>query len=234
MNSKAAKLESELKSLADSKRAELSQRYFKTGPGEYGEGDVFLGISVPVQRTIARKYYDLELSDLKGLLRNSIHEFRLTSLFILGHIYKKSEHKRKKSIINFYLSNRKYINNWDLVDSSAPYILGDYLIDKPKKILLDLAKSENIWDRRIAVLATFAFITNNEFSWTIKLAKLLLKDKHDLMHKAVGWMLRETGKRDFKVLKNFLDKYAGSMPRTMLRYAVEKIPEERRKYYMKK
>jgi len=215
-------------------QAKVLQGFFKTGPGQYGEGDIFLGIKVPVQREAIKKYLTLKLEDLQELLNTKIHEYRLSALFILVAQYKKADAKNKKLIFNFYLKNSKNINNWDLVDLSAPNIVGDYLLDKDRKILYKLASSKNIWERRIAILATFTFLRDKDFKETIKISELLLKDEHDLIHKAVGWMLRESGKREEKVLLKFLDKYYKIMRRTMLRYAIEKLPENKRKFYLAK
>ncbi|MBT4277154.1 DNA alkylation repair protein [Candidatus Falkowbacteria bacterium] len=225
-------LKKELKSLANSRQAKILQGFFKTGKGQYGEGDIFLGIKVPIQRKIAIKYKTLLINDIQKLLNNKIHEERLIALFILIHKYKIESNKEK--IYKFYLKNTKNINNWDLVDLSAPKIVGDYLLNKKRNILYELVKSKNLWDRRIAILSTFTFIRNNDFKDTIKISKILLKDEHDLIHKAVGWMLREMGKRNEKELKNFLDKHYKKMPRTMLRYSLEKLNEKDRKHYMKK
>jgi 3-methyladenine DNA glycosylase AlkD len=229
-----SKLFSEIKRNANPEKAIILKRFFKTGPGGYGEGDTFLGIIVPVQREISKKYFDLKLTDLQKLIRSKIHEARLIALFILVHQYKKSAPENKKRFVDFYLKNKSYVNNWDLVDSSAHLILGDYLLDKPVKMLFTLAKSESVWDRRIAVLSSLTFIRKGQFGVTLKLAKLLLSDKHDLMHKGTGWMLREIGNRNEKELEKFLDNYAAVMPRTMLRYAIEKISEKKRKYYLNK
>lgn len=231
---KVNELIAELKSHADPERAKGAARYFKTGKGEYGEGDKFLGLTVPLQRTIARQYDALSLIDIQKLLLSPLHELRLTGLFVLNERYSKAGNSEKKEIVKFYLGNTKNINNWDLVDSSASYILGDYLLDKPKKILLRLAKSKSVWERRIAVISSAAFIKNNDFDTTLSLSKILLNDKHDLIHKAVGWMLREIGNRNMNVLEKFLDQYCAQMPRTMLRYAIEKLPEGKRKRYLKK
>ncbi|MEK7653580.1 MAG: DNA alkylation repair protein [Patescibacteria group bacterium] len=220
----------ELKKSADPKKAAVLKRFFKTGKGEYGEGDKFLGVIVPEQRKIAKKYSESSINDLQKLLDSEIHEYRLTALLILVDIYPQSP----KKIVNFYLKNTKNINNWDLVDLSAPNIVGDYFLDKDRKMLRQLAKSKNLWERRIAMVATYAFIKRSQFADTIKIAGMLLGDSHDLIHKAVGWMLREVGKRDKKILLNFLDKNAARMPRTMLRYAIEKLPEKKRKKYLKK
>ena len=218
-------------------KAKILTRFFKTGKGEYGEGDVFLGITVPVSRSIAQKYGDLPLFEISKLLQNKYHEVRLIALLILVHKYKSSPTPgigEKKKIVSFYLKNTKYINNWDLVDLSAQYILGDYLLDKDPKILIKLAKSNNLWERRIAIISTFAFIYMGQSKWTIHIAKMLLKDPESLIHKASGWMLREVGKRVSESdLTLFLDRHWKDMPRTMLRYAIERLSETKRKYYLK-
>jgi len=232
------KITKELKSLASKPQAAVLQRFFKTGKGQYGEGDVFLGIKVPVTRKIALKYLSLDFKDISSLLKSKIHEFRLAALFILVAQYQKTEDRKiKTKIVNFYLRNTKYINNWDLVDLSVAKILGDYLILEEKKIsiLHTLAKSKNLWERRMAMIATYAFIQKGRAEETITLAKKLLRDEHDLMHKAVGWMLREVGKRvDRKKLKSFLDEHVKNMPRTALRYAIEHLSAVEREYYLKK
>jgi 3-methyladenine DNA glycosylase AlkD len=225
-------LRRELQNLANHQQARILQRFFKTGPGEYGEGDVFLGIKVPVQRSVAKKYPDLPFSEIQQLLRSKIHEHRMAALFVLVKQYENGDKLARKNIFDLYLKNTKNINNWDLVDLSAPNIVGNYLLDKPRQVLYKLAKSKLLWDRRISILATLAFIRNNEFSDTYKLAEILLNDKHDLMHKAVGWMLREAGKRDQNLEVKFLDRHARKMPRTMLRYAIEKFGPARRSYYL--
>ena len=227
-------LKKELKNLSDPEYVEILQRFFKTGRGEYGEGDIFLGLKSQQIRDVSKKYYDISLDDLNRLLSEKIHEFRVSALRILVYRYEGGDEKEKKKIYDFYLKNAKNINNWDLVDSSAPNIVGDYLLGKPRNILYKLAKSKNLWERRIAILATFAFIRNNEFKDTIKIAKILMNDEHDLIHKAVGWMLREVGKKDEKILEKFLDKYHKIMPRTMLRYAIEKLSEKKREFYLGK
>lgn len=222
---------SELNSLANPEKSKILQGFFKTGKGEYGEGDIFLGISVPEQRAVAKKYSHLSISHLQTLLSSKIHDHRSVALFILTDKYKQS--KDKSQIIQFYLKNIKHINNWDLVDLSAPKILGDFLLNKPRKILYQLANSKNIWEKRIAIISTYAFIKNNELSDTLRISEILLKDKHDLIQKAVGWMLRELGKKDLVVLENFLKQYHKTMPRTTLRYAIERFPENTRKQYLK-
>ncbi|HHI04106.1 MAG TPA: DNA alkylation repair protein [Candidatus Woesearchaeota archaeon] len=229
-------LKKDLRKLANSKKGKDLSKFFKTGKGEYGEGDIFLGIAVPNQRKIAKKYATLSLGEIQDLLSSKIHEHRLTSLFILISKFENGNNKLKKEIFDFYLKNTKNINNWDLVDLSAPKILGAYIIDhlKEKKILYKLAKSKNLWEKRIAMLSTFAFIKNNEFDDALKISKILLKDEHDLIHKAVGWMLREIGKKDQKTEEKFLKKHYKKMPRTMLRYAIEKFQKNKKEFYMKK
>jgi len=230
-------VQKELHKKSNKEKAKILQGFFKTKKGEYGEGDIFLGVVVPEQREIAKKYQELNLIEIQKLLKSKYHEERLTALIILTYKYEKTKKEtEKKEIYEFYLSNTKYINNWDLVDLSAPKIIGNYLLENKKylKILYSLAKSTNMWEKRISILATFPFIKNNEFEDSIKLSEIFLKEKHDLMHKAVGWMLREVGKKDEKVLTEFLDKHYKEMSRTMLRYSIEKFDEEKRKYYLKK
>ena len=226
-------IKEEIKKCANPEQAELLQRFFKTGPGEYGEGDIFLGIMVPVQRSIAKKYKDLSLKDIKQLLNSDKHEERLIALLILVEQFKRGDDQKKEDIFTFYHLHRKWINNWDLVDLTAHIISGSYLIDKDKSLLYKLAESKNIWDRRIAVISTFHFIKNNVFDDALCIAEKLLSDKHDLIHKAVGWMLREIGKRDMNTEEGFLEKNYKKMPRTMLRYAIEKFPEKKRIAYLK-
>jgi len=227
------KLEKELKKEANKKQAKLLQGFFKTGKGEYGEGDVFLGIKVPVQRKIAKLFLNLSLRDLQSLLNSKIHEKRLISLFILIYKYNQADELRKKQIFEFYLKNARQVNNWDLVDLSAPNISGDYLLNKDRRILYKLARSKNLWERRISILSTFAFIRDNDFSDSLKISEILLKDRHDLIHKAVGWMLRELGKRNQPILEIFLKKHYKNMPRTMLRYSIERFEETKRQKYLK-
>ena len=228
-------LEQELLGCRNIEKAKILARFFKTRKGEYGEGDFFLGITVPISRQIARKYQELPLLEVAKLFKNKYHEARLVALLILVHKFKQAKtEEEKKKIYNFYLTQTKYINNWDLVDLSASYIVGNYLIDKNKKILEKLAKSKNLWEKRIAVISTFAFIYKGESEWTFKIIEMLMKDKHNLIHKACGWMLREVGKRvSEKKLERFLDKNVKIMPRTMLRYAIERLPESKRRYYLK-
>jgi len=226
----------ELKNIADSEKAKNLRWFFKTGKGEYGEGDQFLGITVPKLREISKKYQGLKLNDLQKLLESKIHEHRLSALMVLRFKYenKKTDERSKKEIVRFYLSNTKKINNWDLVDLSCHYILGNWLLDKNREILYKLSRSKNLWERRIAIISTFAFIHEKQFQDSLKISEILLQDNHDLIHKAVGWALREIGKNDKKREIQFLDKYYKAMPRTMLRYAIEKFPNSERKHYFKK
>jgi len=225
-------LESDLLKLKNPQKAKILQRFFKTGKRQYGEGDIFWGITVPKQRQIAKKHPDLTLQELQKLLSSKIHEYRLTALFILISKYKKADESGKKEIFNFYLKNTQNINNWDLIDLSAPSIVGDYLLDKNRAILYRLAKSKSLWEKRIAILATYAFIKNNQFVETLKISEILLKDNHDLIHKAVGWMLREVGKKNQETEEKFLKKHYRQMPRTTLRYAIERFSEKKRKGYL--
>lgn len=227
-------LKKDLTKLQNNQKAKILTRFFKTGKGEYGEGDLFLGLTVPQQRQVAKNYSHLILNELQKLLSSKIHEFRLTALFILTTRYKMAIDDEKKKIFNFYLANTQNINNWDLIDSSAPSIVGDFLLEKDRSVLYQLAKSENLWEKRIAVLSTYAFIKKGQFNDTLKISKVLLNDTHDLIHKAVGWMLREIGKKNQDVEEKFLRKHYQKMPRTMLRYAIEKFPEEKRKFYLGK
>jgi len=235
--SKLQEITSELKKRANPLHASILQRFFKTGPGEYGAGDIFLGLKVPVQRQIVRRYVDLDRKSIQALLDSKIHEFRLVALLILVAQYEAAKDlKSKKSIVDFYLKNTSRINNWDLVDLSVYKILGDFLLVTGKtKLLSELAASKNLWERRIAMIATYAFIKAGRTAEVFALAKQLLKDEHDLIHKAVGWMLREAGKRvSARELKEFLDRHYQSMPRTALRYAIERLsPSERERYLTK-
>lgn len=224
----------ELKLAGDPERSKAFVWFFKTGKGEYGEGDIFLGITVPHLRAISKKYQNIELNDLQKLLNSKIHEHRLSALMIMRFKYQSSNIKDQSVIVRFYLKNTKNINNWDLVDLSCSYILGNWLINKERNILYKLAKSKNLWEKRISIVSTFAFIRGGQFTDTLKISKILINDKHDLIHKAVGWALREVGKKDKQTEINFLDKYYRIMPRTMLRYAIEKFSEKERKFYLKK
>jgi 3-methyladenine DNA glycosylase AlkD len=223
----------QLQVLADSKKAAFFPRFFKTGKGQYGEGDRFLGITVPNVRSVAQKYGDATDEDIETLLVNPYHEVRMLALMILMHQYESAkESARKKQIVDFYIAHRANINNWDLVDLSAYKILGDYLLTKDRKILYRFAKTPHLWTQRIAIVSTFAFIRAGQFDETLKIAEIFLEHPHDLMHKAVGWMLREVGKRDEKVLRRFLDQHAHAMPRTMLRYAIERFDTASRQSYL--
>lgn len=225
----------DLDALKNPEKGLFFQRFFKTGKGQYAEGDIFLGITVPQQRIVAKKYFkEISLKDLSTLLESTIHEHRLTALLILNLKYAKADEKTKKELYEFYVAHREHVNNWDLVDSSAGVIMGDYLYDKPKNFLTFLAKSPNIWDRRIAIIATYGFIKREQYDETLKIAEILVYDKHDLIQKAVGWMLREIGNRDQEVEETFLQKHYKTMPRTMLRYAIERFTPSRRAFYMKK
>jgi len=224
----------ELKNSADPEKEKIFISFFKTGKGEYGEGDKFLGITVPCLRAISKKYQGLDLKDLQKLLNSKIHEFRLSALMILRFKYDKADENSKENIVKFYLKNTKNINNWDLIDLSCQYILGKWFLDRDKKILYQLVRSKNIWERRIAIISTFEFIRNNQCIDTLKISEILLNDKHDLIHKAVGWMLRELGKRDKKTEIDFLNKYYKAMPRTMLRYAIEKFNDKEKRFYLGK
>lgn len=226
-------LRNQLAALADKERAANLQHFFKTGPGQYGEGDRFMGIRVPQLRALVREFGQLPEADVHSLLQSKIHEQRLLALLILVRRFEHAEPRQQKSIYDYYLANTCHINNWDLVDLSAPNILGAYLWQRDKRPLYRLARSASLWERRMAVLATFYFIKNNLFDDALAIAELLLQDQHDLIHKAVGWMLREIGKRDLKREQAFLDSHYRNMPRTMLRYAIEKFPETRRQRYLK-
>ena len=207
-------IEKEIQSKKDPIQAKILSRFFKNEKDQYGEGDIFLGVTVPTLRIIVKKYYkDISLKDVQKLLNSKIHEYRLTALLILVEKYKED----KELVYNTYIKNFRNINNWDLVDLTAPKIMGDFLKDKNRDILYSLSTSNNLWEKRISIVATFAFIKDNDFKDTLKISGILLKDEHDLIHKAVGWMLREVGKRNKDLEKEFLDKYYRIMPRTMLR-----------------
>ena len=229
-------LKKELNDLKNPEQAKILQKFFKTGAGEYAEGDIFLGIKVPVQRLIAKKYFHLNFQEIQQLLNSKIHEHRLIALLILIEKYKKSKKNRleQRKIFEFYLKNTPNINNWDLVDLSAPQILGEFLQKEGTDLLTHLAQSKNMWERRIAIISTYPFIKKRRFGETLAISEILLEDKHDLIHKAVGWMLREIGKRNKKMLELFLMQRYHKMPRVMLRYAIEKFPEDERKNWLKK
>lgn len=225
----------ELESYKNDEKAEFLPRYFKVTPGGYGEGDRFIGVTVPLQRKVARKYYrDITLDEVEILLKEPVHEYRLTALFLLVLKYEKAkDQEEQKTIVDLYLNNTSYINNWDLVDSSADKILGPYFIEREKDLLYEFARSDDLWKQRIAIITTFHFIRNGDYDNTFNIAGILLKNKHDLIHKAAGWMLREVGNRDFAAEFNFLKEHYRKMPRTMLRYAVEKFDEDLRQRFLK-
>jgi 3-methyladenine DNA glycosylase AlkD len=232
MDRELENLKKDLERLGNPEKAKALSRFFKTGPGEYGEGSVFLGIMVPEQRKVAKRYSGMDLPEIRELLTSRIHEQRLVSVFILVSKYQKATPEGKKDIYDFYLKNTKNFNNWDLVDMSAPKILGNFLLDKDRGILYKLARSDNLWEKRISILSTSAFIDKNQFEDSLKISEILLGDSHDLIHKAVGWMLREIGKKDQETEEGFLRKFSKEMPRTMLRYAIERFDEKKRLAYM--
>ncbi len=226
-------IQRKIQELGSREKAKVSQRFFKTGPGEYGEGDVFVGVKVPELRKLAKEYREITVKEVKQLLRSAIHEERLLALFILVLKYSKGNEAEKKRIYELYLKNTQFINNWDLVDSSAHHIIGAFLVDKSKEPLYSLAKSMNLWERRISIISTFYFIKHDKYAETLKISEILLTDEQDLIHKAVGWMLREIGKRHMPTEEKFLRKHYKRMPRTMLRYAIEKFSEDKRQGYLK-
>jgi 3-methyladenine DNA glycosylase AlkD len=232
---KVADVRKELQSMADPDKVPILQRFFKTKPGQYGEGDIFIGVMVPQSRQVAKKFSQLPLGEVKMLLYSCIHEERLVALLILAwrYRYSASSSREKVEIVKFYLDNIKQVNNWDLVDLSAPNILGAHLVHRDRRLLYRLVRSESVWERRIAIVATHHFILTGDFSDTLKIAGMLLQDRHDLIHKAAGWMLREVGKRDAAAEEAFLEKHCSVMPRTMLRYAIERLPESKRRHYKK-
>ncbi|MCK4642378.1 DNA alkylation repair protein [bacterium] len=218
--------------LGDKKRAEHSQRFFKTAKDEYGYGDIFLGIRVPVIRQAVRKFKDASLETAEKLLQSKYHEVRLFALLLLVYRFTRTDTGEQGRIYDLYLKNTKYVNNWDLVDSSAHYIVGAYLEDKDKAVLDELSRSNSLWERRISMIATYYYIRKGQFADALRISEQLLHDKEDLIHKAVGWMLREIGNRDHAVEVKFLKKYYQKMPRTMLRYAIDKFDEEERQRYL--
>jgi len=222
-----------LRNMADPESAAHSLRFFKTGEGQYGEGDVFLGIRVPVLRKIARTFKGISLDLCAGLLESPYHEERMFALIVLANQFQKAGPKDQESIYHLYRDNTRYVNNWDLVDVSAPVIVGGYFMDKNPRPLVDLVKSRNLWERRISMVATWAFIRRGQPDLTFRIAEILICDTEDLIHKAVGWMLREAGKRNLPALEEFLRRHYKKMPRTMLRYAIEKLDDERRRAYLK-
>jgi 3-methyladenine DNA glycosylase AlkD len=235
MNKVQAEFLKAMQSHEDKEKALGSQRYFRTGPGEYGEGDIFWGLSVPIQRNISREYYTrLSLADLGSLIKHEVHEVRLTTVMMLVLKYQHAEtHEAKVEVVDLFLDSMAYINNWDLVDSSAHLILGDWLLEKDWSILKELAATDHLWTQRIAMIATLAFIRKGVYQPTLEIADILMDHKHDLIHKAVGWMLREVGNRDYQTEYGFLLPCYKTMPRTMLRYAIEKFDEPVRQAFLK-
>lgn len=229
-----ADLRDRLQQLSNRDTATILQRFFKTGPGEYGEGDLFLGIKVPPLRLLAKEFIELSAEHTLELLHSKYHEERVLALMILTAKFARANEDQQQEIYQLYIDNMDWINNWDLVDGSAPYIVGPYLYNRSRQQLYDLAPSDNLWRRRIAIIATFYFIRKKDFADSLNISEMLLQDKEDLIHKAVGWMLREIGKRDLATEEQFLQKHYKKMPRTMLRYAIEKFSEEKRRYYMAK
>lgn len=225
-------IQAELEKLGSPEVAKILQRFFKTGPGQYGAGDRFRGIKVPVLRKIVKKYRDISTTETEKLLASVWHEDRMLALLLLIDNYRRGDAAIKQHIYDLYLENTCFINNWDLVDVTAHHIVGEYLSTRSKEPLYRLARSEMLWERRIAILATFHYIRQDRFDETLKLAGMLLRDEHELIHKAVGWLLREVGKRSRSAEERFLEKHYKEMPRTMLRYAIERFPEARRKKYL--
>lgn len=223
----------QLQAQANPEKAAFVARYFKTGPGEYGENDLFLGLAVGEVRAIAKKFRSLPLEEVTQLIQNPYHECRSAALFIWVDQFKRGDLSQKLEIFEAYLAHLEYVNNWDLVDVSARDIVGAFLYTQDRQLLYDLARSERIWTVRVAIIATFYFIKQKEYHDTLAIAESLLSHKHDLIHKACGWMLREVGQQDLEVLREFLNEHTLSMPRTMLRYAIEKLPESERQYYLK-
>ena len=228
----ATEISAAIHALANAEIAKHSQRFFKTGPGEYGEGDQFVGVRVPDVRKIARRYRKTSLKETLLLLRSPIHEIRLCAVIMLTELYAKGDDQTKADVYRSYLKNTKFINNWDIVDSSAHKIVGPHLLDRDRSILFELAGSKKLWEQRIAIISTLHFIQSNQFDTTIKLCTFRLNDTEDLIHKACGWMLREAGLRDIRVLRSFLNTHAAQMPRTMLRYAIEKLDANERTKFM--
>lgn len=228
----AKTVQNDLKRHANAAKGKTMSGFFKTGKGQYGAGDVFIGVSVPDQRVIAKKHGDLSLREVDRLLKSKTHEHRLTAWIILTLQFNRGNVLAQKKIYEFLLRRTQYMNNWDMVDTAAPAIVGAYLLDQPRSILVKLAKSINLWERRIAIVATQTLIRYGQFNDTLKIAAMLLNDKHDLIHKAVGWMLREVGDQNRATEEKFLQKYVSQMPRTMLRYAIEKFPDPVRRRFL--
>jgi len=227
-----AKIKAALKERSNAKKASGNLRFFKTGKGEYGEGDRFFGVSVPDQRAVARQFRDVPLTEIGNLLDDKIHECRLTALLILVERIRRADDNEKCEIVDLYLEKIDRVNNWDLVDSSADKILGAYLIDHDRAVLDELVTSGHLWRQRIAMIATYHFIKHNDFKDALRIARNLRDHEHDLIHKAVGWMLREIGNRNKPTLEKFLKQHYQRMPRTMLRYAIERFPERQRQRYL--
>jgi len=228
------KARDEIRALANKEIAKHSLRFFKTAKGEYGHGDIFLGVRTPQIRLIAKKHIGISTTEMKTLIKSKYHEERLLGLIILVNKYSKAkDEKSKNQLYKIYVSSFKYVNNWDLVDVTCPHIIGKHLMDNNRSILYSWAKSDDLWTKRIAIVSTHWFIRKNDLQDTFKIAEMLLNDEHDLIHKAVGWMLREAGKRDLEKEETFLKKYYKNMPRTMLRYSIEKFPEPKRQKYLK-
>ncbi|MBU2444392.1 MAG: DNA alkylation repair protein [Bacteroidetes bacterium] len=233
MKNEFQNLRKALKQKSSKEQANILQRFFKTGPGEYGEGDIFIGLKVPQIRETVKEFSEIRLGDIQKLVSSNIHEERLTGLLILVSQYKKGSEAEKEKIFKFYLRNTKNMNNWDLIDLTAEHIVGAFLSERDRSILFNLAQSTSLWERRISMLSCFHYIKQNSFETALQVAQILLNDRHDLIHKAVGWMLREIGKRNLQVEETFLKKYYKQMPRTMLRYAIEKFPDRKRLAYLK-
>jgi 3-methyladenine DNA glycosylase AlkD len=226
-------IKKDFKKVASKKRADHSARFFKTGKGQYSEGDLFLGVGNPEVYKISNKYKnDISIEDVTYFLQHKVHEYRLFALDILKYMYRKGDQAKKKEIVEIYLGNREYVNNWDLVDLSAPHILGDWLLDRDRDILYKLVNEQSLWSKRIAIISTLSFIKNNDFKDTLKISKTLLSHDHDLIHKAVGWMLREIWKKDKKVAEKFLKTEYENIPRTTLRYAIERMEEKKRQRFL--
>jgi 3-methyladenine DNA glycosylase AlkD len=223
-----------LRTFGNPAKAAHSLRFFKTGPGQYGEGDRFIGVTVPELRAVAKEFRDLPLREIDALLQSPWHEARLLGLVILVRAFERGDASTRREVYDLYLDRTDRINNWDLVDSSAPQIVGGFLADRADRarVLDRLARSKSLWERRIAIVSTLYLIRTSQFDDTLRIAERLLDDEEDLMHKAAGWMLREVGKKDEPTLRRFLDRHAGRMPRTMLRYAIERLPDAARRRYM--
>lgn len=230
---KAIEIKQSLHIVGSKTKAQNSARFFKTAPGQYGYGDIFIGVTMPEQRNLARQYVELSFDEVEKLVASQIHEHRMTGLLILVYKFERETLVERKNIYNFYMSHLDSVNNWDLVDVTCDKIVGSYLFDKNRSVLYDLLTSSVLWERRIAVVSTLYFIKHNDFDDTLRICSLLLDDSEDLMHKACGWMLREVGKRNEALLCSFLDKHVHRMPRTMLRYAIERFAEKKRQYYLR-